>query len=199
MKTLFECVIVIIVIFSTFLNFQHLTKYMMNYNAPRTMMFVTLPTYINNFTLQIEALTQGHTEVLNKQLQNRGESFFDKDEVRAVAAAAITDMSRGSNTLTANTNNASAQWGSLKDYLKGKFKHNFFSSKLFDFQNFGYGGVANRSLQNKNKIVKTKNMLFGPHGSCSVKPQRLSSTIQCSSATMAHIPRNASSRIFSTA
>ena len=64
-------------------------------NAPRTMMIVTVPAYINNSRNRSEVVTQVQDKVLNKQLQNYEVSFFEnlyyhKDEVRAFAAAAIT-------------------------------------------------------------------------------------------------------------
>ena len=59
------------------------------------------------------------------------------------------------NTLTANTNNAGAQWVSLKRVFEWKSQTEFFfkNFKFSDLQNHGYGGVANRSLQ------KTKTQL----------------------------------------
>ena len=155
------------------------------YNTLRTMMIVTVPAYINYSRNRSEVVTQEQAKVLNEQLQNYDVSFFEnlnyhKDEVRAVAAAAIMTTYRGTYAFNANTNNAGIGRGPTMKLFETDLRTDISSnSSISRILGMVEWQIAHYKKQKNDP--KTKNTLFGPHGSSSVKPQRLSST--CSHPT----------------
>ena len=113
--------------------FWNLTEYTAECNALPTMMIVTVPTYVNYSRNRSEVVTQGQAKVLNKKFQNYDVTFFEnlyyhKDEVRAVAAAAILTTHRGTYTFNANTNSAGIEWGHMMKLFEMDIRTAIFSN-----------------------------------------------------------------------